>query len=119
MNKGCLSGIPPASSGPGSGEAKAWVAFDGGTGKMLASFNVRSVRHSATGNYLVSFLRPFATPYFVTQVMLRNVNDATSFMLASVSSTDSSLPGEKRLRTSSAGTATDADEVYAVFYGEQ
>ena len=49
-----------SATNPIRGSAKAWVAYNGVTQTVLASYNVSSVVRDAAGIYIIVFTNPFA-----------------------------------------------------------
>lgn len=60
--------VTPGNFKNNDGSAKAWVSFTGSTGGVLASYNVTSVTHSSTGQFIVNFTTAFASSAYVCEI---------------------------------------------------
>jgi len=97
------------------GVAKAWVAFNGSDGSIDGAHNIPTVTRTGAGLYTVAFTTAFGDAnYAVVHGTGHSVN-ATGIYVRVVTKTTT----ECTIRTNLNGAATDLDEVYLAFYGDQ
>lgn len=100
--------------------AKAWVAFTGSTGVILASSGVSSVARSAAGRYVVNFSSAFANANYVGVVTVHDEMASSYIAQQSTASTAAKTTTAFPISCAvSAGTSfSDPTTVYAVFFGD-
>jgi hypothetical protein len=111
MVRGLASDLP---AGPDLGKAKAWIKFDGtGTVAINASYNIKSLTDSGTGDYEVEFAVPFKNKDFIVNTAGSESRDV------SVKPDPTNGLGMGFLTEGSDGaSAVDAGMVFATAYGE-
>ena len=96
---------------------KGWIKLDGsGTVSILASYNVTSITDNATGNYIITWNRDFATADYAVAGMLKaNAGPANGIV-----ATATQAAGTLEIYTSDmANNLTDFDEVTVIAIGAQ
>jgi len=97
--------------------AKAWVIFDGPTGKIVKSHNVSGVLNISTGQWKVFFTKPFKDKDYV---MVTSAGEGDS-SIASANAYDGIFKNPNSIQIAqhnSAGTLISAGAPSLVFFGE-
>jgi len=116
MVRGLASDMP---GGVDLSKAKAWCQFDGGgTVKIHASYNVKSLTDLGTGNYEVAFAIPFKAPNSGTAMFGGGVQVGWGAAgQTTVGGTSTRFKMNIQSRNSS-GTLTDDNYMNAIAFGE-
>lgn len=97
--------------------AKAWVTFNGTAGAaILASENIASVVANGTGDYTITFTRPFKNANYTANVTASN---GANFRFCTAPYTTAAAVGSFRVATvDSTITLADSSRISAAFFGD-
>jgi hypothetical protein len=97
--------------------AKAWVAFTGSTGAILASYNITSVSRISAGIYNVNFTTSFSSGNYAASIS--SASAGAGFCLGFSDSTNNTAGLCRIDYQNSVGAAADPGVGWAIFYGDQ
>jgi len=111
----------PVSSDAVSGQAKAWISFDGtGTAAILASFNITSLVDNGTGDYTVTWDTDFSSiTYSVVGMAENDSSGARGHYVGKRSGTAKTVGAIRVTVREDQGLLVDDGDVSLAAYGDQ